>query len=68
MIDFTIPCIRVCAIDESGTYCICCMRTKKEIGGWMNIPLEERKRLMEELKTREYDKEGNTPDTGPQPT
>lgn len=68
MIDFTSPCISVCAIDESGTYCIGCMRTKKEIGGWMSFTLEERKRLMEELKTREYDKESNTPDTGPQPT
>lgn len=59
MINFESPCISVCAIDESGTYCIGCKRTKSEIGGWMSFSMEERTNLTEELKTREYDEKGN---------
>ena len=68
MIQYHSPCISVCAIDESGTYCIGCKRTKQEIGGWMCYTEDERLRLTEELKTREYDQEGNIRDTGPQAT
>lgn len=68
MISFESPCISVCAIDESGTYCIGCKRTKQEIGGWMSFSEEERQRLMKEVKTREYDAKGNIQDKGSQTT
>lgn len=52
MIDFSSPCESICAIDETGMYCIGCMRTQEEIFSWMTFPQDERDRITEEVKTR----------------
>lgn len=59
MIDYSSPCKSICAIDETGAYCIGCMRTKEEIFSWMTFTQEERDRIMEEVKTRKSTEEDN---------
>lgn len=52
MIDFSSPCESMCAIDETGMYCIGCLRTQEEIFSWMTFSQDERDRITEEVKTR----------------
>jgi len=59
MIDFSSPCKSMCAIDETGAYCIGCMRTQEEIFSWMTYTQVERNRIMEEVKTRKPIEENN---------
>lgn len=61
------PCMKVCTLDESGTYCLGCLRSSREIAAWGALTdtqrahiigtLPERHRLMEgveaELETRQ---------------
>lgn len=49
------PCQRVCAMDETETYCIGCMRTEQEIRGWISYSEEKQLEMIEELKTRKFD-------------
>lgn len=35
------PCVRICKVDESGTYCVACFRTLKEISTWQWMTEEE---------------------------
>jgi len=49
------PCISICALDETETYCIGCMRTSEEIMSWLTFSEEERKKILEELKTRSFE-------------
>lgn len=52
MIDFSSPCISLCALDATGEYCIGCMRTQEEIFSWMTFTQDERNRIIEEVKIR----------------
>lgn len=54
MIDYSSPCQSICAIDETGQYCIGCNRTQEEIFSWMTYSQEERRRITEEVKTRNF--------------
>lgn len=45
------PCIQVCRLDERGT-CIGCFRTAAEIGGWLGMSDQQRRRIIDELPQR----------------
>jgi uncharacterized protein len=46
------PCIGVCHIDLTTGLCDGCRRSRHEIAMWARITPAERRRLMDELKTR----------------
>lgn len=47
------PCIGVCHIDLVSGLCDGCRRSRHEIAMWARITPAERRKLMDELKTRE---------------
>jgi hypothetical protein len=49
------PCINVCELDKSKTYCIGCKRTKEELFNWAALSEEEQLKKIEELKYRVYE-------------
>jgi predicted Fe-S protein YdhL (DUF1289 family) len=46
------PCNKVCVIDAACGLCIGCGRTLAEIGGWISMTADERRRIMTELPVR----------------
>jgi hypothetical protein len=46
------PCIGVCHIDPLSGLCDGCHRSRHEIAMWSRITPAERRKLMDELKTR----------------
>lgn len=46
------PCTNICKINPNTGLCIGCNRTIEEIAGWSQMTEDERKKLMENLKTR----------------
>jgi predicted Fe-S protein YdhL (DUF1289 family) len=40
------PCVRICKVDDSGTYCVSCFRTLQEIGTWQWMTEEEQARTI----------------------
>ena len=46
------PCILVCALDRSATYCLGCGRHRQEIAEWVRLSDEERRAIMAELPDR----------------
>jgi hypothetical protein len=46
------PCNKVCVIDAACGLCIGCGRTGAEIGSWIGLTAEERRRIMAELPAR----------------
>jgi predicted Fe-S protein YdhL (DUF1289 family) len=46
------PCILVCSIDMKTGYCFGCGRTRDEIGAWLTMTPETRRRVMGELPAR----------------
>jgi len=46
------PCNKVCVIDAACGLCIGCGRTLAEVGGWISMTADERRRVMDELPTR----------------
>jgi predicted Fe-S protein YdhL (DUF1289 family) len=46
------PCNKVCVIDVACGLCIGCGRTLAEIGGWISMTTDERRRIMAELPAR----------------
>jgi predicted Fe-S protein YdhL (DUF1289 family) len=42
----------VCVIDAASGLCIGCGRTLAEIGGWISMTADERRRVMDELPAR----------------
>jgi uncharacterized protein len=46
------PCNKVCVIDAAYGLCIGCGRTLAEIGGWISMTANERRRVMAELPAR----------------
>ncbi|MBI1390736.1 MAG: DUF1289 domain-containing protein [bacterium] len=43
------PCIGVCEFDPRHDVCIGCYRSLREISEWSETPLDERRRIMEEV-------------------
>ncbi|MGN6464442.1 MAG: DUF1289 domain-containing protein [Rhizobiaceae bacterium] len=46
------PCILVCSIDMKTGYCFGCGRTRDEIGAWLTMAPEARRKVMDELPAR----------------
>jgi len=46
------PCNKVCVIDAACGLCIGCGRTLAEIGGWISMTADERRRIMDDLPAR----------------
>ena len=46
------PCNKVCVIDAACGLCIGCGRTLAEIGSWISMTADERRRVMDELPAR----------------
>lgn len=46
------PCILVCSIDMKTGFCFGCGRTREEIGGWIAMSPQMRRRIMAELPAR----------------
>ena len=46
------PCNKVCVIDAACGLCIGCGRSLAEIGGWISMTADERRRIMAELPAR----------------
>jgi len=45
------PCTKVCSLDAQG-FCVGCLRTAEEIGGWMSMSAAEQWRLLAVLAER----------------
>jgi predicted Fe-S protein YdhL (DUF1289 family) len=46
------PCIQFCQLDEAGDFCTGCGRTTNEIGSWVNMSPDQRRRIMLDLPDR----------------
>ena len=46
------PCNKVCVLDAASGLCIGCGRTAAEIGRWISMTSDERRRIMDELPAR----------------
>ena len=46
------PCNKVCVVDASSGLCIGCGRTLAEIGSWLGLTSDQRRRIMAELPAR----------------
>jgi predicted Fe-S protein YdhL (DUF1289 family) len=46
------PCIKVCFIDPADGLCTGCRRSRHEIARWSSYSDAERRRIMQELKSR----------------
>ena len=46
------PCVNVCALDVTRTYCVGCFRTRDEIARWRDAPDEEKRRIKEAATKR----------------
>ena len=54
-IDRTIPspCVSLCLLDETDTFCIGCYRTIDELRDWCIMDAEQKTKVLEEIKTRQ---------------
>ena len=50
--DIETPCNKVCVLDAVSGLCIGCGRTGAEIGSWIGMTAEERRRIMAEIPAR----------------
>jgi predicted Fe-S protein YdhL (DUF1289 family) len=46
------PCIKVCALDAAGRYCMGCFRTAAEIGRWRDASNAEKRLIKAAAETR----------------
>jgi len=46
------PCISVCTLDSTRTYCIGCLRTAKEIGAWRTMNEAEKRAVVAACEDR----------------
>ena len=46
------PCNKVCVLDAACGLCIGCGRTLAEIGGWVSMTADQRRRIMAKLPAR----------------
>jgi predicted Fe-S protein YdhL (DUF1289 family) len=49
------PCISICKLNESKTYCVGCKRTRNELFNWAALPEAEQLRIISELEKRTFD-------------
>lgn len=53
------PCIGVCVISESTSFCQGCYRSLEEIQGWWDMDVAQKKTVVEEANMREENMFGN---------
>jgi predicted Fe-S protein YdhL (DUF1289 family) len=46
------PCVKICALDAATGLCSGCGRSLEEIGAWLHLSDQERRRIMAELPER----------------
>jgi hypothetical protein len=46
------PCVKLCVLDPASGLCSGCGRSLEEIGAWLDLSDEERRRIMVELPAR----------------
>jgi predicted Fe-S protein YdhL (DUF1289 family) len=46
------PCIKICVLDRESRICLGCGRTVGEIGSWVSLSDQDRRRIMHELPER----------------
>ena len=46
------PCVKICALDAETGLCTGCGRSLEEIGAWLNLSDQERRRIMAALPER----------------
>lgn len=44
------PCVKICAVDPTGKFCMGCGRTLAEIGGWTHLSDAARREIMARLE------------------
>lgn len=52
------PCMQVCTLDASGTYCLGCLRTAAEIAAWASLADAQRAQVIAALPERHRIVEG----------
>jgi len=52
------PCIKVCALDPTGRFCVGCFRTADEIARWRDASDDERRRIKAAAQARARQAEG----------
>lgn len=52
------PCTGVCTLDGDG-YCVGCLRTRAEIGGWGSMGESARRRIMDDVLPRRERERGH---------
>lgn len=50
--DVETPCIKVCVVDPGSGFCIGCGRSREEIASWLDLNVEQRRRIMGALPER----------------
>ncbi len=50
--DVPSPCISVCVLDASQSYCVGCGRTLHEIAAWMDMSADDKRRVIDTLPAR----------------
>jgi uncharacterized protein len=50
--DVETPCIKVCVVDPGSGFCIGCGRSREEIASWLDLNVEQRRRIMGTLPER----------------
>jgi len=46
------PCVRICKLNEEGTFCIGCGRTLNDLKRWARLSNEERQKRTQEAAAR----------------
>lgn len=46
------PCIQVCVVDGSTSWCLGCARALSEIGGWLNMDEAAKRSVIDQLPER----------------
>jgi len=53
-IDYSVPspCVSLCLLDETDTFCIGCLRTIDELRDWCIMDAEQKTKVLEEIEER----------------
>ncbi|KKL96568.1 hypothetical protein LCGC14_1843180 [marine sediment metagenome] len=56
-IDYSVPspCVSLCLLDETDTFCIGCLRTIDELRDWCIMTAEQKTKVLEEIEERKKD-------------
>jgi predicted Fe-S protein YdhL (DUF1289 family) len=46
------PCVDICHLDLATDLCVDCFRTRDEVGTWLNLSADERRRVLARVEMR----------------